>query len=242
MMEKTEGIVLRVFKHTDTTSIVDLYTKEYGRRTYVVSVPKSKKTKIRYHLLQPLALVSIVSSVRSKSALPRINEITVFYPYMNIPYDPYKSSIAFFLAEFLYRVLKEETRSYVLFDYLLYSFQWLDRAEGKIANYHVVFLMRFSRFIGLYPNVNEYKEGSYFDMVTATFRKAKPTSHGDFLNPLESRILLHVAKLNYETMHRLALNRESRNRCIEVIENYYRIHLPTFPPFKTLSVLKELFD
>lgn len=242
MLDKTEGVVLRVLKHSDSTSIVDLYTKDFGRRSYVVSIPKTRKSKIRYHLLQPLSLISINFTSRLRSSLPRINEINVLYPYLNIPYDPIKSALVFFLSEFLYRVLREETASPSLFNYLLYSLQWLDHATGNIANYHIVFLIRFTRFIGLYPNVEEYEGGSYFDMVNACFVAEKPLVHSHFLGAEESRWVLFLTGLNYESMHRLSLTRHQRNRCIEVIENYYRLHLPTFPAFKTLAVLKELFN
>ncbi|NLZ72679.1 MAG: DNA repair protein RecO, partial [Bacteroidales bacterium] len=47
MLDKTDGVVLRVLKHTDSASIVDLYTRDFGRRSYVVSIPKTRKSKIR---------------------------------------------------------------------------------------------------------------------------------------------------------------------------------------------------
>ena len=61
-----------------------------------------------------------------------------------------------FLAEFLYRALKEEAPNEPLFAYLQHSIRWLDECEGRsFANFHLVFLMRLSRFLGLYPNVDD---------------------------------------------------------------------------------------
>ena len=47
--------------------------------------------------------------------------------------------------------------------------------------------------------------------------------------------------MNYETMHLFAMSRAERNRCLTIINDYYRLHLPDFPLLKSLDVLKELF-
>lgn len=49
-------------------------------------------------------------------------------------------------------------------------------------------------------------------------------------------------RMNYDTMHLFAMSRVERMRCLTVIEQYYRLHLPDFPELKSLDVLKELFD
>ena len=43
-------------------------------------------------------------------------------------------------------------------------------------------------------------------------------------------------------MHLYAMTRAERMRCLEVMNLYYRLHLPGFPELKSLEVLKELFD
>ncbi len=47
--------------------------------------------------------------------------------------------------------------------------------------------------------------------------------------------------MNYDTMHLFAMSRAERNRCVDVMMEYYRLHLPDFPEMKSLPVLKELF-
>ena len=37
------------------------------------------------------------------------------------------------------------------------------------------------------------------------------------------------------------MNRMERQRCLTVMMEYYRLHLPEFPELKSLDVLKELF-
>jgi DNA repair protein RecO (recombination protein O) len=187
-------------------------------------------------------MVELEAEIRPNSSLHRIREAKAFYPFQSLPYHPYKSSIAMFLAEFLYRALKEEASNEPLFAYLIHSIRWLDECEGRsFANFHLVFLMRLSRFLGLYPNVEDYTTGCYFDMLNACFTLLLPQG-GAYLQPDEAARIRLLLRMNYETMHLFGMNRTERNRCLTVINDYYRLHLPDFPILRSLEVLKELFD
>ena len=124
--------------------------------------------------------------------------------------------------------------------YLVHSVQWLDVCETSFANFHLVFLMRLSRFLGLYPNVEEYSSSDYFDLLNACFVSSQPY-HGMFVRPEEASHIRTLMRMNYETMHLFAMNRMERNRCLDIINEYYRLHLPDFPELKSLPVLQELF-
>ena len=138
--------------------------------------------------------------------------------------------------------MKEEASNEPLFAYLMHSILWLDGCgERPFTNFHLVFLMRLSRFLGLYPNVDDYTSGCYFDMLNACFTPLMPKS-GAFLKPDEATRIRLLLRMNYETMHLFGMSRAERNRCLTVINDYYSLHLPDFPMLKSLDVLKELFD
>ena len=242
MYQKLTGIVLHNLRYNDTSNIVDIYTEQSGRVSFLVKIPRSRKTGVRSVLFQPLALVELDAEVRLTSNLHRIREAKSLHPFRSLPYHPYKSSIALFLAEFLYRALREEAPNEPLFAYLVHSIRWLDECEGRpFSNFHLVFLMRLSRFLGLYPNVEDYTEGCYFDMLNANFTPLLPKG-GAFLKPDEASRIRLLLRMNYETMHLFGMSRTERNRCLMVINDYYRLHIPDFPLLRSLDVLKELFD
>ena len=242
MYQKVIGIVLRTLKYNDASNIVDIYTERNGRASFLVKIPRSRKSGVRSVLFQALSLVELEAEIRPNSSLHRIREAKSLYPFSSLPYHPYKSSIAMFLAEFLCRALKEEDANESLFAYLLHSIRWLDGCgERSFANFHLVFLMRLSRFLGVYPNVDNYTSGCYFDMINACFTPLLPKS-GSYLEPEEASRIRLLLRMNYETMHLFGMTRVERNRCLSVINDYYRLHLPDFPTLKSLDVLKELFD
>ena len=49
-------------------------------------------------------------------------------------------------------------------------------------------------------------------------------------------------RMNYDTMHLFRMSHDERNRCVELILAYYKLHVPNFPELKSLAVLQELFS
>lgn len=242
MLQKTAGIVLHTLKYSDTSIIAYVYTEVAGRVSFIVPLPRSRKTVVKSVLFQPLALVELEADFRPHAGFYKVKEAKSLYPFTSIPYNPSKSAIALFLSEFLYRAVREETENQLLFDYLKYSIVWLDECLQEFANFHLVFLMRISRFLGCFPNLEDYHEDCYFDLTNACFTLIRPQLHSFYILPDEASKLINLMRMNYETMHHFQMNRSERARCLAVMNEYYRIHLPDFPILKSLEVLKELFD
>ena len=147
MLTKTQAIVLHSIKYGETRLIVDMFTKEYGRLSFIVSLPKSPKSKIKKQYFQPLAMLEIETDVRPRLQLQKLSDVRLLHPFSTIPFSQHKLSISLFVAEFLYYALRGEQQNALLFDYIVNSLQWLDGQDGRFANFHLVFLMRLSRFL-----------------------------------------------------------------------------------------------
>ena len=242
MQEKTNAIVLHCLKYNDTSHIVNVYTETTGRCAYIIKVSRARKSSVRPSLFHPLALLDLEVEGKNTAQLRRISEVRQLYPLHSIAIDPYKSAIALFLGEFLHHALREEGTNAPLFAYLIHSIRWLDENEERsIANFHLVFLIRLLRFLGIYPNVETHAPGDYFDLLGACFC-AHPPMHGHFLRPEEAKVIPQLMRMNFATMHLFSFNRQQRMRCLEVLNDYYRLHIPSFPQVRSLEVLKELFD
>ena len=239
MLTKSEAIVLHSLKYGEGRIITDMYTREHGRLSFIVNVPRSERSKIKKQYLQPLTLLSIECDVRQQQQLQKLRDASLLTPLPLLYSDAKKLTIGLFVAEFLYHALRDEQRDVPLFDYVRSSIEWLDGAEKSFANFHLVFLMRLSRFLGFYPNLED--EGDYFDLRGATFC-ATPPLHPDFLMSQEASRIRQLMRMDYPTMHLFRLSRMERNRILELLLLYYRLHLPGFPVLQSVNVLKELFN
>ncbi len=241
MLTKTQTIVLHSLKYGETRLIVDMFTRSQGRQSFIVSIPKSVKGKIKKQLFQPLTLLEIEYDLRPKLQLQKLSDVRLASPFSSIPFDPQKLSISLFIAEFLYYALRSEQRNEPLFDYIVNSIQWLDAQTNRFANFHLVFLMRLSRFLGFYPNLDHYQAGDYFDLRESVFLPVPPV-HRDFLHPQEAEKIQLMMRMDFPTMHLFRMSHQERNRLLEVSLIYYRLHIPDFPELKSVSVLQELYQ
>ncbi len=239
-MSRTHAVVLRSVKYGDQGLVVDMLTRQYGRLSFMVRLSRSPRGKMRRQFFLPLSMVEVDFDYRMRQGLQRLNDIRLWHPLPDLQTNPYKLSISMFLAEFLCHATRLESDNQNLFDFVDISLEWLDGVEERFANFHLVFMIRMSRFIGFFPNTEHAEDGGYFDLLNACFTKTLP-DHGHFLMPAEASKISLLMRLSYKTMHLCAMSRAERNRCTEVILDYYRLHVPDFPQLKSLDVLRQLF-
>ena len=241
MLTKTQAIVLHSLKYGESRLIVDMFTRAFGRQSFIVSIPKTAKSKIKKQFFQPLTLLEIETDLRPKLQLQKLNDVRLLSPFASIPFEPDKLAISLFVAEFLYYALRSEQRNELLYDYLENSIMWLDGQQTNFANFHLVFLLRLTRFLGFYPNLDDYEDGDYFDLRESEFM-SNPPVHRDFLHPEEAQKVQLMMRMDFPTMHLFRMSHDDRNRLLEVSIKYYRLHLPDFPEMKSIEVLQALYQ
>jgi len=241
MLIKSRAIVLRVRKYNDEGQIVDVFTEEEGRLSFFVRVSRSRRAAVRHTLFQPLALLWIGWNHRVGAQLQRLKSVRCAVPFSSLPYDSHKSAVGLFIAEFLGYAVREEAEPRIIYMYVASSVEWLDACRGGFSNFHLVFLLQLTRFLGFYPNVDCLPEGAlYFDLLNSCFSDVRPP-HSHFLYPEDARWLPLLMRFRYETMHLLKLTGGMRSRLLGFINEYYSLHVPNFPQLKSLPVLQALF-
>ena len=71
---KTEAIVLHSFKLGESKLVVDMFTREAGRLSFVVSVPKTQKGRLKKQYFQPMTLLEVEVDYRQRVQLQRVRQ------------------------------------------------------------------------------------------------------------------------------------------------------------------------
>ena len=138
MLSTTEAIVLSLQPLSDRAHLLHAYTRTGGRANYkVYGLGKHHSAG----LYAPLSILQITTDDKSI----RTAQLS-FVPKATCS-DPYKRSIALFLSEILYDVLRHPMVDEPMYDFLVQAIQHLD-TTSEPQNFHLQFLIEFAAKLG----------------------------------------------------------------------------------------------
>ena len=238
MVITTNAIVLSSVKYAEADLIVNCFTQSSGLKGYLLrNVLKSRKGKLRASYFQPLTQLEITAVHRDKGTLERIKEAKVSHPYKSLHTDVVKSAVVMFLAEVLKSAIQEEESNPSLFEYLEAALIWLDEHDD-IANFHILFLLRLTAFLGFYPETTDM-DLSWFNLQEGTF-EAHPSGNACETGQ-EVEDLKVFLGMNFDALSGVKLTKERRSAVLDLVLLYYQLHLQGYKKPRSLPVLNQLF-
>ena len=240
MYEKLRGIVLNTIRYSDKHNIVHIYTDGRGLMSFAVPQGKTPAARMRNALLMPLSLVNLEAAIRNGRDLAVMRELQRNYPLASIYSDPVKNAISLFISELLAHVIQEPEGNEPLFRYIEQSVQLLEQLPGQVANFHICFLFHLGAHLGIQPNMESYRKGYWFDMSDGVFVAAAVRGHA-MLQPQEAQAIHLLSRMSFANMGVFRFNREERNRMLDVIISYYRLHNAAIGTLRSPDILKQLF-
>lgn len=237
MIVKVKALVLRCIKFQDTSLIIKCYT-EQGLKSYLLKgVLSSKKSPIKIAYFQPLNLLELVANHNDKGNLNSIKEVKIAYAYCGISTDVIKQSIVLFLTEVLNTSLQEEEVNKNLFNFLETSFQYLDN-HSEIVNFHLVFLLKFTKYLGFYPQIKN-SDYPYFNLQEGLFENQY------LFNSIQGEkrdLFKNLLETNFDNIATLKLDKIQRQQLLAILINFYELHISGFKKLNALPILQEVFN
>ena len=241
MLAATEGIVLHFIKYGETSVIATIFTREFGRQSYIVNASRTRKSKNKAGLLQPLFLVDLEVYQKQTREVQRIKEMKALHPYQNLPFDITKSTQAIFLAEMLYKTIHEEESYPELYDYIKSALLYFDLMENGWQNFHLYFLFRLTEYFGFMPDTRKTGFEGWLDLRKGEVVPFEP-SHPLFANKDATEHLIKLSLLKINELDHFKISRSMRETLLTVLVDYYQLHFDNLGEIKSLHVLKELFQ
>ncbi len=235
----TKAIVLSALKYSDTSLIVKCFTLEDGVKSYMLKgILKAKKGKLKAAHFQSLNQLLITANHNNKNTLNSIKEVQVVHPYENIYTSVIKQTIVMFLSEVLSNIIQEEEENEVLYKYIETSLIWLD-TNDNIANFHLLFLLNLSRYLGFYPDVTETNKKA-FNLLEGRFTDVEYEKL--VIKGSELILFKRLLGINFDRINEVLYNKNERQIILRIIIQYFELHLEGFRKPKSLDVLETVFS
>jgi DNA repair protein RecO (recombination protein O) len=239
VIEKTRGIFLHAVKYSETSLITTIYTELFGRQSFLINGIRNKNSTVKASVFQPLYLLDLEVYYRAGREIHRIKNARIANPYSSIPFDIRKSTQVLFLAEVLYKCLREEEANQNLFDFIYHSMILLDLSDSGISNFHIWFLFKLTRYLGIYPSQDNSLISNFFDLQSALFVSREPL-HGQFTDKQVTFLFSRLFEVDSSTVGSLVYTSSERRIVLEKILEFYQIHFDNLGIIKSVEVLKEV--
>ena len=138
MLAATDAIVLSLQPSSDKAHTLHAYTRTGGRVNYKVYGVGRKHAIGMY---SPLSIVQLTTDEHS------VRTAQLSFVPTTLTTDPYKRTIALFMAEVLSHVLRHPMVDEPMFDFIAQAVEELDRTDEP-QNFHLAFLIRFAAKLG----------------------------------------------------------------------------------------------
>jgi DNA repair protein RecO (recombination protein O) len=221
MLHKTKGVVFRFTRYGESSIIVNIFTSQFGLQGYIVKGVRAKSTRGRIALYQPLMLLDLVVYHRENANLMHVREAKCLYLYQSVQTDVRKTIIALFINEILNKAVKEQSHASELCDFLISSLIALDKSP-RVENFHLVFLLHLSRWLGFQPQSTE------------------ELLEGRRLEPDDEAALSELLKADFDT--RVQMTNLQRRNLLDILVFFYARHIDGFGHLKSVSVLREILQ
>ena len=236
---KSIGIVFRTVKYSETSLILEIFTREKGMRSFIVSGVRKSKSKNKASKYQHLNILDLVAYDKDNT-LARIKECKIDHYYQKLTLDVVRSSIGLFLLEVCKNAIREKEANVELFDFIHNRLQLLDSdVPQNFGLFPIKFLLELSQYIGFMPYNNYGEDQPFFDLYNGRFI---PEMTEKYVSNLEvSKYISVINNTNMDQLVDLNVRKEVRNQIIDDLIVYFRLHIDQFKELKTLQVLRTIF-
>jgi DNA repair protein RecO (recombination protein O) len=241
MLHKTRGIVFKATDYSESSVIAQIFTEKFGLQSYMINGVKKRGAKIRKNMLQPLHLVDMIVYHKPAGNIQRISDLRQMPVFQSIPYDTIKSSLVLFLNEVLYKSIRQQSADEVLFDYIYHAIELLDRTSQNIANFHIYFLLKLTRFLGFYPDNTYAGSSEFFDLKSGSYANSG-SGHPFILQKPYTGYWSAFLNNSFENFSGINISSGERKLLLEKVLDYYRLHIENFGEIRSHRILEEVLS
>lgn len=256
MIVSTEAIVLKSMKYRDTSKIVTLYTRNFGRLSVIAKGARARNNKFGSSL-EPAMHVTAVLYKKEQRDLHLLSKCETGTRFRYIRGDLERLSIAMAVVELVHRVAHQEERNEGLFELLLSTLETIENATKNPRNALYFFETKLCEILGFKPDLSvcmrcnrvldeenvglpgiglELHHGGV--LCTSCTQHTRPVK---IISPPVLRVLQRLQEMPHPDMSpSITLQPDVRNHVGETLRRYLQSHIEGLHDLKSEEVFASI--
>jgi DNA repair protein RecO (recombination protein O) len=256
MIVTTEAVVLRTRKYRETSTIVSLYTRAFGKISAIAKGARDRKGKFGSALL-PMSYVSAVMYKKENRDLQLLSQCDLLESFRALSDDLQRMAPGMMVVELVDIIAHSEEENQPLFRLLVSTLKSINIATKNASLALYFFEMKLLELLGFKPNLHRCAEcSSALDEATlASGRKELHLSpaglvcpscsaRGLGLEPVSApatRILQRLQELtDVDAATRISMTQKTRNEVAGTLRKYLETHVEGLGRLKAEAVFSSI--
>ncbi|MFC1562582.1 DNA repair protein RecO [candidate division KSB1 bacterium] len=150
-LESTDAFVVRTQRYQETSKIVTLYTKKFGKIALIAKGIRKADSKVG-GILEVINLISLVFYYKSSRNIQLLKECELLNAFLRVRDSFEKTSVTYAIFELINRSTEEEEPNERLFNFIYEILKNLNEASRNTMNFYWYFVLKFLDILGF--NIN----------------------------------------------------------------------------------------
>jgi len=236
MSQRVEGLYLRSTKINHNSLIAELFTKQFGRVSFIFSISSKKNNSF---LFQPFHFIEFSTAYNPEKKINRGSKPEMVLPILDVISDIRKTGYALLITEILNKVIHKEDKNEYLFSVLksmILSF------ENKKFNpvFGVFVIKELLHHCGVHPINNYSSTTPFFNLSDGRFSATKDNSLDENF-PYE--IFHQLLGTKIDNVFSFEISTLNRRLIMETLLRYMNYHdLINTDKLNSIKILQSLYD
>lgn len=223
---KTEAFVLKSFKYGETSKIVTLFTKDFGKISAILKGARNYRSR-SCGVLETMNYINSVIYYKENKDIHMLSTAEYIRSFPEILRNYEKLQTSYRIIEIINKSLFENEVNKSVFDLLIRTYERLNNCDNDLEFNILFFQIELIKIMGLGPDLSKSNE-TFLDFIELPLDKNQKTLLGIFI------------KHNFEELINMDIEKEDVNRLIESYERFLLSHTNGSKFYTTKKIMLEL--
>ena len=246
-LQKTEAVVLKTQRLGETSKILTLYSRKFGKIKVVAKGSRGLKSHF-FGTLEPLNHISIVYYFKATRELQLLSQADIIHPFIRIRDDLEKYSLCTFFCELINRTQLEQPNIY-LFQVLVDSLKEIEKIKENTKSVFLWFILKFLHISGFKPHFDacricrksDNQNSVRFSLIDGSYTCDNCVNSGQMSITVPAETMNYLNKLQLAPINKISvLIAESPESCETLLFAFLQYHIEEAKYLKSMKFLKQI--